>query len=246
MRIRAYRYLSVLCAAAMIAACTTATNKQGQTATADSGQHVTERKAAHRTPVKFSGLLMLGDGMSELATCDQLHKYWIADSTGKLRQTRDALLKTLPYDGESIYAEVEGYLAGQADTGDASAYEDVLVVKRVLKTTIKNFKTACYPFEFIASGTEPFWSAEIIPAEQRIVLKDLATNSVQVFPYQPASVGGGVYRFETQTAEQKLVIIIRNEPCSDGMTDRKYNYTAEVILNGQTRTGCAIKKGERF
>jgi uncharacterized membrane protein len=38
--------------------------------------------------------------------------------------------------------------------------------------------------------------------------------------------------------------LIKKEKCSDGMSDRSYNFSAEIAINGETLKGCAIKKGD--
>jgi uncharacterized membrane protein len=123
----------------------------------------------------------------------------------------------------------------------------VLVVTEIIKSEAKNLRTDCYEYEFIALGTEPFWSVDIVPTEHQIVLKDLGENKVYQFPYQPANIGGGVHRFEASNgAKDRLVVVIREEPCSDGMSDNTYQYSAEVVINGRTLKGCAIKKGDNL
>lgn len=237
----------MLLAATLLAACNTP--QKDALNTGDSSLkdgHVLQTQIDTTSKI-FKGLFTLSDDVSELVDCDQQNRYWIADSTGALRAAYKKTRNVLPYKNESIYAEFQGYLSGKADTGNASAYENVLVITKIIKTEVKSFRTECYPFEFIATGNEPFWSVDIIPAEQRIVLKEIGKDSASIFPYQPANIGGGVYRFESMTAEKgRMAIIIREEKCTDGMSGRQYNYSAEVIINGRTLKGCAIKKGEKF
>ena len=199
----------------------------------------------NKTPVEFKGIYTLGNEVNTFMDCSNQHTYWVNDSLAPLNKPYQKTLQPLPYPNESVYAEVKGYLAGKSNLGYASEYENVLVVTDIIKLEAKNFKTACYNYEFIALGNEPFWSLNIFPAEQQIVLKDLSTKKVYQFPYQPANIGGGVYRFETRNDQKdKLVVVIREEPCSDGMSDNKYSYSAEVVINNRTLKGCAIKKGD--
>lgn len=198
-----------------------------------------------KTPVVFKGMYTFGNEVNTFIDCSNQHTYWVNDSLASLNKLYQKTLQPLPYPYESVYAEVKGYLAGRSKLGYASEYENVLVVTDIIKLEAKNFKTACYNYEFIALGNEPFWSLDILPAEQQIVLKDLSTNKVLQFSYQPANIGGGVYRFETHNDQKdKLVVVIREESCSDGMSDNKYLYSAEVVINNRTLKGCAIKKGD--
>ena len=203
-------------------------------------------KVIVKTPVSFKGLYQYSKEANILQDCDDPNKkYWINDSLANMSEAYKKATQFLSYPGETVYAEVKGYLAGKAISGDASDYENVLVVTSVNKLDQKSFRTDCYNYEFIALGNEPFWSVDIIPANQKIILKYAGKEKVYEFPYQPANVGGGVHRFETKNSKNdKLIVILREEKCSDGRSDRSYNYSAEIVLNGETLKGCGIKKGD--
>ena len=218
------------------------TNQQTDSTTTPSPDSVPA--AVNKTPQIFKGMYSFGNEVNTFRDCGNQITYWVNDSLADLRKPYEQTLRTLSYPYESVYAEVKGYLAGKSSLGYASEYENVLIVTEVVKLEAKSYRTACYDYEFIALGNEPFWAVDMVPTEQQIVLKDVSTEKVYRFPYQPANIGGGVHRFETSNgAKDKLVIIIREEPCSDGMSDNKYDYSAEVVFNGRALKGCAIKKG---
>ena len=172
------------------------------------------------------------------------NKNHAADSAaGKMRV--DTSINKTPISFKGLYAF--GNEVNTFEDCRASEYENVLVVTEITKLEPKNFRTDCYNYEFIALGNEPFWSLEIIPAEKRIVLKDMGMEKVQEFIYKSAVLGEGLYQYEVRNPKnEKLVVIIRKEKCSDGMSDRQYNYSVEISLNGRILKGCAIKKGEVF
>ena len=197
------------------------------------------------TPVSFTGMYTLGNEVNTFRDCRSQVTYWVNDSLASMRKPYEETTRHLTYPYESIYAEVNGYLAGPSTLGYASEYDNVLVVTEVVKTEAKNLRTECYDYEFIALGNEPFWALDIVPTEQQMVLKNVGENKVYQFPYQAANIGGGVHRFETSNgAKDKLVVVIREETCSDGMSDNVYRYSAEVVINGVTLKGCAVKKGD--
>lgn len=200
------------------------------------------------TPSLFKGLYTFGNEVNTFQACDPEGKvYWVNDSLTSLRGPYEKTNRFPSYPYESIYAEVRGYLAGKSKLGYASEYENVLVVTDIVKVEAKNFRTECFNYEFIVLGNEPFWSLEIIPAEKRIVFKNVGLEKVTEFIYAPAKVESNVYKYETTSpSNEKLVAIIRKEKCSDGMSDRQYNYSAEITINGQVFKGCAIKKGDLF
>ncbi|HUH33038.1 MAG TPA: hypothetical protein VLZ28_03740 [Daejeonella sp.] len=221
------------------------TNSQADSASAVVAD--TPAQAIDQTPVTFTGIYTFGNEVNTFRDCTNQKTYWVNDSLATLRKAYEKTVQPLTYPYESIYAEIKGYLAGRSELGYASEYENVLVVTEIIKSEAKNLRTDCYDYEFIALGTEPFWSVDIVPTEQQIILKDLGQNKVYQFPYQPANIGGGVHRFETSNgATDKLVIVIREEPCSDGMSDNTYRYSAEVVIDGRTLTGCAVKKGDNI
>ncbi len=227
--------------------CNSSQNSGNLTDSNNANQTVNQPQKPDTTPVSFTGIYVFGDEVNTLQDCQTGAIYWVEDSTSSLKKFYAEAVRPLPYPYEGVLAEVTGYLSGKPEAGNSADYSHVLIVTGVKIVQPRNFKTECYPYEFIAMGNEPFWSVDIIPAEQLIVLKDIGMNKVFVFPYRPANIGGGVFRFETSNAaNEKLVIVLREERCSDGMSDRRYNYSAEVEINGRTLKGCAIKKGDRF
>lgn len=89
-----------------------------------------------------------------------------------------------------------------------------------------------------ARGTEPFWGLQI--RDTQITLQR---------PDHPAAVGPnpglvmkeGKAVWETQVGADRLVVTVSLAACSDGMSDLKYDYAAEVVLGSETLKGCAGK-----
>jgi uncharacterized membrane protein len=86
--------------------------------------------------------------------------------------------------------------------------------------------------DFTLVGTEPFWSGRIQGGGltlSRAGQPDVsAANSGVTIEGDVGAWGVG-----------GLVIKLKPEPCSDGMSERRYAYRAEVTLNGQVLRGCA-------
>lgn len=196
----------------------------------------------------FKGLYTLGNEVSTFYDCSTNTTYWLTDSTKRLAKLYESADRALPYPYESVYVELTGYLKGKSSLGYAAEYENELVVNDVIRLKPKDFQTDCYPYEFVALGQEPFWSLEIIPHEKRIVFKDIGTQQVYEFPYASATEGQGRTRYEvtSHNKKNKMEVTLREQVCSDGMSDRKYNYSATIVLNGKEFAGCAIRKGDRI
>ncbi|MBD2354475.1 hypothetical protein H6G41_07515 [Tolypothrix sp. FACHB-123] len=98
--------------------------------------------------------------------------------------------------------------------------------------------------EFIARGTEPFWSINV---SKRGIVYTSPDKPKQTFPYvTPLKADGRtenlvrVYRLSGKG--NNLLIIKQVDNCSDGMSDKKYAYSATAILGNRVLDGCAEKK----
>jgi uncharacterized membrane protein len=86
--------------------------------------------------------------------------------------------------------------------------------------------------DFQLVGTEPFWGGRI--SADGLNLSRAGQPDV-------TAANGGV-RVEGDVGVWGvggLVFRLHPEPCSDGMSDRKYGYRAEVTINGEVLRGCA-------
>jgi len=91
--------------------------------------------------------------------------------------------------------------------------------------------------DFDLVGTEPFWAGRIRPDGLSLA----RPGQAEVRAGNPGvRVEGGAGVWDAGA----LVLRLRAEPCSDGMSDRRYRYRAEAALDGQTLRGCAAAAGE--
>ncbi|MGV3556452.1 MAG: hypothetical protein ACO1OD_14490 [Croceibacterium sp.] len=92
-----------------------------------------------------------------------------------------------------------------------------------------------------AVGTEPFWGARI---EGRCVTYSHPEDQqgTRVWTrYTPGAGGGGTWRGALEG--KPFVLTARPEAgCSDGMSDNRYPYAVELLVNGERRTGCAERR----
>jgi uncharacterized membrane protein len=168
--------------------------------------------------------------------------YAVIDESGELDSAYANATRFASYPGESIYMELKGIIS----EGNGNS-ERILTVSNIIRSQAKNFRTACYPYEFIALGNEPFWSLDIIPAEKRIVLKDMSIEKIFDFDYKAATKNADTYAYELKNRTGDIIkVSISKEVCSDGMSDRRYTHSSEININGRVLKGCAIKKGEHF
>jgi uncharacterized membrane protein len=93
-----------------------------------------------------------------------------------------------------------------------------------------------FPAKFTGLGTEPFWSIAVDGTS-------LVSSSLNDPAERRATVTrverGGVLLLAGSLDGKPLAVTVRQQPCSDGMSDRRYPYALEVKIGEQTLTGCA-------
>ena len=95
-----------------------------------------------------------------------------------------------------------------------------------------------YSGDFDALGTEPFWNVKVRAGGMTLARPDqpeVATANPGV------RVDGEQGVFDATVGEQRLVLRLTPGDCSDGMSDHRYGYAAEVWIDGETLRGCADK-----
>lgn len=99
-----------------------------------------------------------------------------------------------------------------------------------------------YSGDFDAVGTEPFWNLKVRADGMTLARPDhpeVATAN----PGVRADGDQGVW--DGTAGERRLVLRLTPGDCSDGMSDRRYGYSAEVWIDGETLRGCASKTEPR-
>ncbi|HEX8667467.1 MAG TPA: hypothetical protein VF727_03735 [Allosphingosinicella sp.] len=93
---------------------------------------------------------------------------------------------------------------------------------------------------YTLSGTEPFWGGTVTPT--RIIYM---TPEEQKGEKVTVTAAYGDER-ETYTGtlggKPFVLTLTKQGPCSNGMSDHQYAYTAELEVRGETRRGCADRR----
>ncbi|ADG12525.1 hypothetical protein B7G68_21000 [Caulobacter segnis] len=95
-----------------------------------------------------------------------------------------------------------------------------------------------YAGDFDALGTEPFWSVKVRSAGlivSRPDHQDIATTGTTL------EVMGEEALFRARTDGQDFSLRLTPGECSDGMSDRRYDYLAEARIDGLILKGCASR-----
>lgn len=97
------------------------------------------------------------------------------------------------------------------------------------------------PAEFRALGTEPFWSAIVVPG--KLVWSSPDDEQATTIPVE-RSDGLAKVRLTGKLKGAALALEITQKPCSDGMSDRVYPFTAALTIGAEARQGCAISQDQ--
>lgn len=92
-------------------------------------------------------------------------------------------------------------------------------------------------------GTEPFWSLKI--GRPYSTYRSMEGDSLGFAYREPESAAGRQEEWVQlfPLGKEHWVLLRRGRtPCSDGMSDREYTYTATLWLNGKLLDGCAEKE----
>lgn len=93
-----------------------------------------------------------------------------------------------------------------------------------------------------ARGQEPGWHLRI--DEEAIVLR--AQYGEQQLDFPPASpqISVAGFRYETETEDHRLTVLVDRQACSDTMADLVYPYRFRYTLDGVAELGCGGDPGE--
>ncbi len=124
-------------------------------------------------------------------------------------------------------------------------------MKRAVVAALVAMLAACQPAPLMlgeidlgkpmrALGTEPFWGVEIKPDE--VVFTGVDRPEFRA-PNPGARIQGAVAVIAAKDAAgAEIVITLRPDQCSDGMSDFVYPMNAEVAFAGETLKGCAASQ----
>jgi uncharacterized membrane protein len=96
--------------------------------------------------------------------------------------------------------------------------------------------------DFNMVGTEPFWAMQIASETKTAKFSRPGEPDTEIgFPVETKGSSGAVVLTST-SPDGDIVMTLTKRECSDGMSDRKYPYEANVVYKGQTLTGCGASK----
>lgn len=155
----------------------------------------------------------------------------------------DSLYKVLlpnAYQGQTIFVKLKGTLFSKNGTANEFMVNEVITAEQ------KNPRNTCYTYDFWCIGNEPFWNVQVSEKENLIDFFNPMEATYYHFAYaKPAEKGESkVYTSENSVDGHKIKVTITTGNCSDGMSEREFIYSSEVVLDGTTYTGCAVSSSQ--
>jgi len=92
---------------------------------------------------------------------------------------------------------------------------------------------------FVATGTEPFWSADVAAGSLRYSTPENPSGTAITVTEAQDGIG---MRYSGTLAKQTFDLLIQPGKCSDGMSDKSYAYSAKLMIGTSTARGCAELK----
>jgi uncharacterized membrane protein len=187
---------------------------------------------------EFKGIYS-NPGTKQFIDCDHPGMiYSITDENSAL----DAELKKIQpnaYPGQGIFVNMKA----EVNASDNKEFAGSLVIKELLKAEQKNMGNNCIPYEFWCMGNEPFWQVQISKTENLIDYYDPMEQKTIHFGYSAPEQKEEAFIYTAVSADKKskIMITVLEEKCTDGMSEKKYDHSATVILDGMNLKGCAVK-----
>jgi len=174
-------------------------------------------------------------------------EYLVNDETSNLKSLYEKIYSSKNVYG-SVYAKVKGVITETKDEKFSEKFPMTLIVSEVIDIQKKNFNNTCVKYDFWAIGNEPTWSLQISKKENLILFNDNAGNKEYYFFYEEQTSddeGRIIYMAHNKIQQYLIKAVFIKEKCSDNMSDKVYDYSAEIELSGgKIYKGCGIKGKE--
>lgn len=205
------------------------------------------RSIAPPTLQIMRGMYKQGTKGNSFYDCTTGKTYHVNAHTPALDSMYRQACQPAPYENESVYAVLRGYITPQPAGASAETNDGGLSITGIDTMSGKTMFNTCLAYDFWCMGTEPFWGLLISEKEAGLFLKNIGDERGRVFSWATPKIKGDTWTYATTDlrTKEKVNVIVRKSPCSDGMSDRQYNYTVEIRIGEQMLRGCAVRYGER-
>jgi uncharacterized membrane protein len=101
------------------------------------------------------------------------------------------------------------------------------------------------PVRLQCAGTEPFWSITLTPGRMNADLSFLERSYKQPISRVSAAMNhNDIWIVKSPSGNKSISLIVRQEKCSDGMSDREYPFSGLALVPGSDIiAGCCAASG---
>lgn len=187
-----------------------------------------------------TGLLLVRDSIIQLFEPKENKMFKIKDHTGTIMARHAEACLPVAYTVETTHAVICGTLLG-ASRANGIQTLNAFRVDTIVAKTAENLDA---PFEFWCRGTSPKWDIEICNLEGGIFYQNEGDGTGWFCAWSPPVVNGNKWTYNIPAAQGMngaITLVIRKEKTSDGVSDKKYDYSAEVTVGGKQLKGVAIR-----
>lgn len=192
----------------------------------------------------YEGLYILNANENIFRDCmNPDSTYWVTDGSGKIEGMYNKFISSKNVYG-AVVVKLKGKITETKNKRYLEKYPRTFEVMEVVDMQKKNFSNTCIPYDFWGLGNEPGWSLQISENENLIEFTDYGENKTYSFFYEePKSEDGKIiYNAHNNIQRNYIDISIKKENCSDNMSDKVYEFSAEVKINKNKKyNGCCIK-----
>jgi len=221
-------------------------NTPSKDAPADSSADPATQSSVTANPDSFacaSGLLQCRDSIAmliETAGDSVLRQYNLIDKTKTLLARHNAATEPVHHLAEMTRATV----CGVNTSPDKQAKIQRMEVYRVESVVAKTAENFGLPFEFWCEGTDGVWRVEICWYIGFLYYENAADASAEFCAWYPPKVNGNKWTYDIPAQPGNngaLTLVIKKEKHVNANTQKVYDYSCELKVNGKTLKGGAIR-----
>lgn len=168
--------------------------------------------------------------------------YLINDQTNSINAAFEKAVAPCHYPAETVYAVLTGQFNG---TGEMKLpIFEVSKIDTIAAKTPEFLDQIGVPYEFWCQGTEPFWDIEICNAEGGIFYQNASDGSAYFLPWVAPTKKGNAWVYDipgNPPTTPPATLTIKPGKGNDGMSEKTYDYTAELKIKGATMKGVAVR-----
>jgi putative lipoprotein len=190
----------------------------------------------------FRGYLVIEPERRSFKACGTNEQSWIVDLTG--RELVDVYESLAINQGDPVFVEVFGVMEPPPSEGFGADYANQIKVLELRRAALEGpgCNEDLRSVEFRARGNEPFWSAEI--SQSGIVFSDFGRSQKLIFPYVRPTTSPGRWTYTSSiagTERHRIEILVEENSCTDTMSGAYFTFVVDMVVDGRTYTGCAMK-----